>query len=203
MGKRVTPRSRRRQSESAKLITVWHEPLEKAADPEGAFGRALVQGAEEWLRRRGGDPEKVPDAIRRDLLCHVEEVISIPTVHQIFHSESVPERRSLVEGLKKSLGEIVENCLLGPPERGLRSGRPPKTSRDSKIFEMKKAGLSHGAIAKRLGIRRLTAQSAYRRELARRRILHEQCREIRSAVERLGIFLQEQEIGAPEGSHKP
>lgn len=177
-------------------VVVPHPPLESV---EG-FGRALVQGAEEWLRRIGGDPGQVPEGVHRGLLRRLEEVISPSAIRGVYYSESMSEKRELVGGLEKQLKEAVHEVLLGP-FASARPGRKRETDRDKQIFRMKQDGLSYGQIAAKLKIPRLTAQSAYRREQTRRRVSSELVRELATVLKPFGMVLQEEK--RPQARRKP
>lgn len=180
-------------SVSPESLVVIRHPSLRRADNEAwqNLGIAVAKASEEFTKLRGGDPRKLPEFLRATLIKRIEGVITLERVSQISASEDSGKQEVLVRALADDIVSFVRNTFhaFGKP---YTKGRPRRFARrDSKIYEMREEGCSYGYIAKKLRIKRLAVQAAYRREIERRKEFDRVHTALKAQFAPLGIVFQE------------
>jgi hypothetical protein len=174
-------------------------------DPESvrALGRALVDGLNEWLRRVGGDPARVPEHMHAQVLKNIGLELTLDKVREIHLCEGIGQQKQLVTQLCRQVSRIIQRTLI-PIASAPRRGRVSRLGRrDQQIYDMRQRGMSYGRIARQLqGIERLAVQAAYRRTERKLGSWQEMYRQLKRLLKPLGIILREQPAKHPS-RHKP
>ena len=184
-------------------IVVSYAPL-KGVDDVSEFLKDIAKALSERAGCLNVPDDEIAQKLSKTLVHCIElkarEVITPAAVLQIHGiGANAAESKRAVENICAGFVNFLRRALVAmsavpPPRRGRTRSLG---SRDRKIFEAHRSGLSYGKIGKILGMKRHAVQAAYRRETSRRQLLVQNYPQLKEQYKALGIDLREESLRSP------